>query len=70
VFMPCFSIKLQLIKISVTLEFMSTCIDKIFDILVVFTKIGRYRKVLWTLRVLIVGHSESLFSQLEIPTSL
>ena len=56
VFMLCFSTKLQLIKVSVTLEFMSMCMDKSFDISVVSTEIDRYKEVLQTLRALIVGH--------------
>jgi len=55
-FMLCFFTKLQLIKVSTVLESISIYTNKSFDILVVFTKIGRYREVFWTSRVLIVKH--------------
>ena len=58
VFMLCFSTKLWLINILISLESTNAYMNKSFNISVVSSEIDRYREVLWALRVLIVGAEE------------
>ena len=52
-------------KILVVSELTSTCIETVSTVLVVSKKIGRYKKALHILRVLIVGQRRSFFFYLK-----
>ena len=56
--------KLQLMKILVVLELTKTHTKIDLMILIVSKEIGRYKEILWILRILITGYGESLFLHL------
>ena len=58
VFILYFPTKLWLINILISPESTSVCINKSFNILVVSSKINKYKEVAWASKVLIVGTKE------------
>ena len=58
VFILYFSTKLWLINILISPKSTSVCINKSFNILVVSSKINKYKEVTWASKVLIVDTEE------------